>query len=382
MIHKKKILFFIESLDGGGAEGALENIVSNLDKSAYETFVVSETDGESRVGRIKQQSHYHCFAHKNVSGSRIRSIINKCIFKFSVSAPTRLVRMLLIRGRYDIEVAACEGYSTRLIAGSGDKKSKKIAWVHTDFKNNHWTEKRHIYPGGNVEEKACYEKFDTIICVSQTIKDAFVSIYGMEEKIKVVNNIIDSDKITALACEKPDIRFQHPFFVMAGSFVAVKGYERAVKVYSRLRDEGFTFSVMIMGIGYERKKVETLIEELNMKNIITLSDYQPNPYKYFKAADAYVCASYAEGYSTTVTESVILGKPVITTDCSGMKEIFGDRECGIICENSDEGLYTALKKVLENPGLLDEFARESEIRSAYFSKQRLVNETKKLFDEV
>ena len=376
----KSVLFFIESLDGGGAEGALENIVTELDKSKYDITVVSETDQESRTARIAAMTRYHCFGHRNLNHSVIREIINRIIFKYSWSAPPSLVRKTLVRGKYDIEVAGCEGYATKLIASSTDKNSKKIAWVHSDFVNNPWSRNMYASPA---EEKAAYKKFDAIICVSQTIRDAFVSTYGFEDKVRVLYNILDDKKIREKGSETVELPTdKKPLFIMAGSFLPIKGYERAVKIYGKLRDDGFDFSVIIMGIGYERDKIEKLLDELQLRDRITLMDYQENLYKYMAAADAYVCSSYSEGYSTTVSEAVVLGTPIITTECSGMHEIFGDRECGIICENSDEGLYEALKKVLADPGLLKKYRNEAQIRSEFFSKEVLVDKIRNLFDTI
>lgn len=376
----KSILFFIESLDGGGAEGILENLVKTIDKSKFNISVVSETDNERRTERIKLNSNHHSFVHKNLNGSKLHELINKIIIKFSLSASENAVRKTLIRGKYDIEVAFCEGYATKIIGNSKKKNCKKIAWVHTDMINNPWSEE--IY-GSKESERRCYENFDAIVCVSQTIKDSFVKKYGMEEKVHLLYNIIDSDTITNKGKEKLDVSFCYkPLFLQCGSFRQVKGYDRTVRVCSKLRDEGYNFSVIIMGIGYERKAIEELIEKHNVSKIFTLMDYQPNPYKYMAAADAFVCSSYAEGYSTTVSESVILGTPVITTECSGMREIFGDRECGIICENSDEGLYQALKTVLDNPELLKKYRQEAQARSEYFDKGNLVKKVKNLFETI
>ena len=160
-----------------------------------------------------------------------------------------------------------------------------------------------------------------------------------------------------------------PVFVLAGSFLKVKGFDRFVRVAARLRDDGFGFSAIIMGMGYERDELEKLIAEKKLENCISLYEYQSNPYAIIKNADAFVCSSYSEGYSTVITEAVILGKPVITTRCSGMEEIFGGRECGIICENDEDSMYAALRSVLEDPQLLKKFAAESEIRSGDFKKE-------------
>ncbi len=376
----KSILFFIESLDGGGAEGVLENIVSNLDKTKFDLHVVSETDNEFRTQRVKENSRHHSFIHKNLKGSKIREIINKIIIKFSLVAPESVVRRLLIRGRYDIEVAFCEGYSTKIIGNSKAKHTKKVAWVHTDVLNNPWSET--IF-GSAENERKCYENFDAIICVSETIRDSFAKKYGMEEKLHVIYNLIDDRKTLEQA--KQPLEFEitgRPFWVLAGSFRKVKGYDRMVEVCAKLRDEGYEFSVVIMGIGYERKDIEVIVEKYNLYDRITLLDYQANPHNFMANADLFVCSSYAEGYSTVVSEAVLLGLPIVTTDCSGMREIFGDNQCGIICENSQDGLYSALKEVLDKPELLDKFKEEEKIRAAAFSMENQIRNTERFFEQI
>lgn len=377
----RSVLFFIESLDGGGAEGALENIITYLDKTKFDLHVISETDGESRTERIRaNSSSYRCFAHKNTSGSKMRELFNRLIFKFSSSAPPAWVHRVLIRGNYDIEVAGCEGYATRLIGNSENPHSKKIAWIHTDFLHNPWSES--VYPGGAREEKECYGHFDAIVCVSETIRDAFIQKYGYAEKIHLIHNIVDDQGIREKGAQPGVLVPCHPHFVLAGSFLPVKGYDRAVRVFARLRDLGYTFSVRIMGIGYEREPIEKIIQETKMSSYIELMDYQSNPYKYMKAADAYVCSSYAEGYSTTVSEAVILGVPVITTECSGMREIFGSQNCGIICQNSEEGLFQALKSVMDSPQKLADFRTGVSVRSKDFSKQALIRDVQTFLETI
>ena len=61
-------------------------------------------------------------------------------------------------------------------------------------------------------------------------------------------------------------------------------------------------------------------------------------------SDLFVCSSISEGYSTAVTEALILGLPVVTTDCSGMNELLQGEKYGIITENSE----ATLLKVLNN----------------------------------
>ena len=374
----KSVLFFIEALSSGGAETVFNNLIRYIDKTKYDITVVTERDKELFTDEIKSQVKFKSFV--KAERSKARDIFNKTVIKSSLKAPEKIIRNFYIGGKYDIEVAFCEGYSTKIIGNSKKRKAKKIAWVHTDVLNNPWSES--IF-GGAENERKCYENFDAIVCVSETIRESFAKKYGMEEKLHVIYNLIDDKKTLNQAKEPLDFKItKRPFWVLAGSFRKVKGYDRMVEVCAMLRDEGYNFSVVIMGIGYERNDIEVLLDKYNLRDKITLLDYQANPHKFMANADLFVCSSYAEGYSTVVSEAVLLGLPIVTTECSGMREIFGDYRCGIICENSKEGLYNSLKEVLDNPELSEKFKAEEKIRAAAFSMENQIKYTERFFEEI
>lgn len=371
----KSVLFFIESLGRGGAERIFATFIENTTRK-YDIF--TETDGEVYTDIIKANSNHRCMVKKTDSSAK--AIFNKLKIKTSLLASPEFVRKNFIKGNYDVEVAFCEGYSTKIIGNSGRKNCKKIAWVHTDMVKNPWSEK--VF-GSAEEEKKCYENFDAIVCVAETMKESFVQKYGMAEKVFVLYNPIDFESIAEKGKEKADFDFGEGMrFVLAGSFVKVKGYDRFVNACERLRRDGKKFSVLIMGDGDEKENIKKLIAEKKLVGTIQILGFQTNPYKYIAHSDVFVCASYAEGYSTAVSEAVALNVPVITTECSGMREIFGKNECGIICENSEDGLYNAMKTVLENPSLLEKFSTEEAKRAKDFSLEKRVKAIEDFIESV
>lgn len=362
----KNILFFMETVDFGGAETVFTNIIKNINKSKFCIKVVTERDHELFTDEIKAAVPYDCFI--KTERSAIRDFWNKIVIKLSLVLSEKNIRKYFIRGNYDVEVAFCEGYSTKIIGNSGKKNCKKIAWVHTDVIKNPWSEK--IF-GSAEEEKKCYEKFDAIVCVAETMKESFIKKYGMAEKVHVLYNPLDFESVIKKSAEKTDFNFGDGMkFVLAGTFTKIKGFDRFVKVCKRLKDDGEHFSALIMGDGEEKENIKKIIAETNLGDTVKILDFQTNPYKYIAHSDVYVCSSYAEGYSTAVSESVALNVPVITTECSGMREIFGENECGIICENSEDGLYNAMKKVLNDPSLLKKFSGEEKKRANDFSLKK------------
>ena len=362
----KNILFFMETVDFGGAETVFTNIIKNINKSKFCIKVVTERDHELFTDEIKAAVPYDCFI--KTERSAVRDFWNKIVIKLSLVLSEKNIRKYFIRGNYDVEVAFCEGYSTKIIGNSGKKNCKKIAWVHTDVIKNPWSEK--IF-GSAEEEKKCYEKFDAIVCVAETMKESFIKKYGMAEKVHVLYNPLDFESVIKKSAEKTDFKFGDEMkFVLAGTFIKIKGFDRFVKVCKRLKDDGEHFSALIMGDGEEKENIKRIIAETNLGDTVKSLDFQTNPYKYIAHSDVYVCSSYAEGYSTAVSESVALNVPVITTECSGMREIFGKNECGIICENSEDGLYNAMKKVLNDPSLLKKFSAEEKKRANDFSLKK------------
>ena len=362
----KNILFFMETVDFGGAETVFTNIIKNINKSKFCIKVVTERDHELFTDEIKAAVPYDCFI--KTDRSAVRDFWNKIVIKLSLVLSEKNIRKYFIRGNYDVEVAFCEGYSTKIIGNSGKKNCKKIAWVHTDVIKNPWSEK--IF-GSAEEEKKCYEKFDAIVCVAETMKESFIKKYGMAEKVHVLYNPLDFESVIKKSAEKTDFKFGDGMkFVLAGTFIKIKGFDRFVKVCKRLKDDGEHFSALIMGDGEEKENIKKIIAETNLGDTVKILDFQTNPYKYIAHSDVYVCSSYAEGYSTAVSESVALNVPVITTECSGMREIFGENECGIICENSEDGLYNAMKKVLNDPSLLKKFSAEEKKRANDFSLKK------------
>ncbi len=372
----KSVMIFIESLDGGGAEAILKNMVSVIDKSRFDLTVVSETDGECYTDNVKRNVKHRSFTKKNTSS--LGQILNKLIIKFSLLAPESTVRKLLIRGRYNVEVAFCEGYATKLIGNSGGK-AKKIAWVHTDVVNHPWSED--VF-GGAENERKCYERFDAIVCVSETMRESFVKKYGLAHKVHVVYNVIDDNATRQKAKESIDIPKKIFTFSMAGRLTSVKGYDRLIRACAKLRDLGYDFSVWIMGKGEEQANIEKMLSESNLKDKIKLLGFKENPQKYIAKSDVFLCSSYAEGYSTAVSEAVILGVPVVTTECSGMREIFGGEECGIICENSENGLFEAMKRVLDEPEILEKFKLAEQKRAEEFSISARIKAVEDFIDKI
>ena len=109
--------------------------------------------------------------------------------------------------------------------------------------------------------------------------------------------------------------------------------------------------------------------------------YQTNPYKYLGKCDLFVCTSISEGFSTAATEALILGVPVVTTPVAGMHEMLGnDNEYGIISEHQEQSLYESIKRLLDEPEVLEDYKNKALLRGKAFSAEATVKAVENMLE--
>ena len=377
----KKILFFVESLTGGGAEKVLSDLVANIDKTKYSVTVFSLVDIGVYQKMIQQHCEYKYFVPNLGEGKNFLAILSSKIkYKLTRILPPKVLYRWIIKSDFDTEVAFTEGFSTRLIAASGNSSSKKIAWVHIDLFENHWSK---IEYKSIDEEIKSYENFDKIVCVAESVKKAFSKRFGISQNVIVKYNPVDRDDIIKKANQPIDnlnlnLNTNNIKLVTIGRLEDQKGYDRLLKVMHRLKVDGLDFNLWIIGQGSKKNELEVYIKDNGLTENVHLLGFQSNPYNYLQASDAFVCSSRSEGFSTVVTEALILGKPVVTTNCSGMQELLGNNEFGIITENNTESLYNGLKEYMTNPSLQEKYKNASRVRGAKFEIGPIVDEIHKI----
>jgi len=379
----RKIMFMVNGLYGGGAERVLQTILDNLDYNKFDVTVYylhdEPIDHSIYSDKPKYKALFCKYHGKYKLVGKIFELKEKIKGKCFLMLPSNIFYTLFVHGKYDVEIAFIEGESTKIISGSTNRKSKKIAWVHIDLVENPWT--AFLYQGVEDEAKH-YRKFDEILCVSESVRKAFISKFGIQEKkVETQYNPIDGQKIREMAMEKcplpPKTRLR---MVTAGRLVRQKGYDRLLRVVKRLKNAGYNFELYILGEGEERADLEQYILENGLSDMVYMPGFQSNPYSYMKASNLLVCSSRAEGFSTVVSEGVVLGLPVVSTDCAGVRELFGNENCGIITENNEDGLYRGLFDVMRQPELLRVYHVASLKRGEFFSLRNVITEIESRID--
>lgn len=361
---KKKILFLIPNLKHGGAEKVLVNLVNNLNKEKYDITVQTLFDIGVHKKSLLSHIKYRSFLPFEFRGNS---------FLFKLFKP-QFWWNLIVKENYDYAISYLEGPTSRILSGCTNKSIKKIAWLHIELNTPALASQgfRSIQ-----EAQAAYNNFDKVIAVSKNVRDCFLNQIKLNRDIEILYNTNETEQILEKSLLPIDnikfIKDQIPNICSVAKLMKTKGFDRLLTVHKRLLDEKLYHRIYILGIGEEKTFLEKQIEKYGLQDSFILLGFDENPYKYVANCDLYVCSSRREGFSTAVTESLVVGTPVVSTNCSGAKELLGENnEYGIVVENSEEGIYEGMKKMLSDKELLQHYRAQAKLRGSYFSKEKTV----------
>lgn len=351
----KKILFVNDIAYGGGTEKVLQGITENLPEDKFDITVLTFIKDEDFYSHYKKSIRYIYLYEKCMMPEEGQSLTLKCANRLKREQRDRIIKHIIKNSEFDIAVSIKEGSAMQYVAKL--KVARRLAWIHTDYSVLHWS--AGCFPN-DAAELECMRCFDKIVCVSNNVMNNVKKYVGDSGNMCVLENPIDEKAVIRKAQEKQDIAVKPDgklLFVTVGRLCKEKGYDMLIDACARLDAMHMSdmYELWIIGGGELEQELKLQLVKSGVKNIRMLGK-QDNPYKFLKEADWFISSSRAEGYAIAPQEAAILGVPVIATDCSGVRELLGDSEYGMVIESNTNALYEAMKKVLEAPELQAEYA--------------------------
>lgn len=200
-----------------------------------------------------------------------------------------------------------------------------------------------------------YPHADTIVCVSDGVRDSLCRYSGMTpDKMRVVHNpIVSSDLIDKAAqpCPHPWANDpQVPLILAVGRLATAKNYPMMLRAFAILRRQRRA-RLLILGNGPVRDSLAALVDELGGADDVEMHGYTSNPYAFMSRASLFVLSSSWEGFPTVLVEALACGSPAVSTDCpSGPREILVDGKLGELVPVGDEAaLASAMMRTLDAP---------------------------------
>lgn len=222
------------------------------------------------------------------------------------------------------------------------KAKRKIGFVHGE-----------VNEMGDISSWQKYmTKFDRIAYVSDAVKAGFVRVYPeLAANACTVYNTFNVGQILSKSEEAPSFAFDpnKVNIVTVARLTMQKNIDRALRVCKMLKDADVRpFHWYIIGDGYLMEKLQSLATSLDIDDVLTFTGSMSNPFPLVKRADFTVLPTAWESYGMVVIESFILGAPIAVTDYEALHELMTDGEFGLIAEQTDESLFEAVLRLLEN----------------------------------
>lgn len=363
-----KLLIAANNLAGGGAEKVSLTLMNALPQDQFEIDLLLVKNKGIYLDQIPE--HIRLITMIDVTKGDIP-------FPADVSA-LRLYCAEALSSAYDVEIAFLEGPPTKLLAYHTASKARKIAWVHTDLQNLHWTAS---YYASDAEERAVYERFDDVVFVSEGSKRGFFQRFGgLSVPCHIITNPTACTDIQAKAQLFP-VQHSSFCFCTVASLSARKGQSRLLHAMGRLFREGFRFQLDLVGTGDNLPFLKDLAHVLEIYGHVRFCGFQNNPYPYIANCDAIISSSISEGFPLVLCEALALQKPVVATRCAGNSDVLQDGRFGLLVDNTEEGLYQGMKQVLSNPNLYTELKRKAHIGAGSLQYGTIITQVQNLLGE-
>jgi glycosyltransferase involved in cell wall biosynthesis len=338
-MRPNKISIFMPSLRGGGAERVIVNLLQGLsEKGSHVDLVLARAEGpylyqvpkSIRVVDLNKQGVLASLPHlvkylKKERPKALLSVMDHCNI-------VALLARMLARVPFKLVVSVHSTLS-HAMANEKNLRGKLIPIFVWYF----------------------YRFADEIVAVSKGVaQDVSAYAHVKKRKIKIIYNPVITPKLFEMA--KRSIKYDfvdsitEKIIIGVGRLNRAKDFETLIKAF-RIVKQQCDAKLVILGEGEERAALESLINQLDLKEFVFLPGFNPNPYAIMASASLFVLSSIYEGLPTVLIEALALGIPIVSTDCrSGPREILQHAKTGTLVKVGDvDSMAHAMIKTLKIP---------------------------------
>ena len=344
---RKRILFLINSLEGGGAERVMSTLLrhSASERERYDIVLGLLDDLPAAYAvpdwvEVRQLNGKQSFLRSVMA---VRDLVADVRPHVTLSFLTRSNVANVLSGRMPCVISERANTSGHFSAGPRGMLSRAVV-------------------------RALYPRAARVIAVSEGVADDLRDNFGVPaDRLIAIPNPVDMDAICAKAAEPPSVAIEGPYILAAGRLVTSKNFSMLICAFAATESDR---TLVIAGEGPEREALARLASEHGAGKRILLPGFVGNPYPLMRGAELFVLSSNVEGFPNALVEAMALGTPVIATNCaSGPSEILADASRAEIA-----GLTMAPYGVLVDAGSTEQMAealermRDGELRRTYGAK--------------
>lgn len=178
-----------------------------------------------------------------------------------------------------------------------------------------------------------------------------------------------------------------PVVVLISRMLWDKGVKEFVDAAKLLRKDGTKARFVLIGKNDPDNPTSiptSTLESWNNQGFIEWWGYRDNISSVIHNAHVVCLPSYREGLPKVLIEAAACGRPIVTSDTPGCREIVRDGENGFLVPIRDvKALASAIRRLIENPVLRKEMGKRGrDIAVKEFSVNKVISETLSLYNKL
>lgn len=310
---RRRVLFIVPTLVGGGAERVIVTLLRHLDRGKFrlalavvdmrEAVYLSDVPADVEILDLRcSRVRYALPKIARLIWRRRPDVVFSTLGHLNLALS--LIRPLLPDGpRYIARETVVVSENIR-----GARQPSLWRWAYRRF----------------------YGRFDAVVCQSRDMREDLIANFAFPaEKSSVIHNPVDRERIGRLAAEPLAPAFEAAddqvgegavHLVAAGRLAHQKGFDLLIEALALCANPRIRLT--ILGEGPLRAELERLAQERGVAAQLRFAGFQKNPYPFFAQAHAFVLSSRFEGFPNVVLEALACGTPVIAAPApGGVREI-------------------------------------------------------------
>lgn len=312
-MRKLTVLHVVLSLDVGGLENGVVNLINGLDDSNFRSVVCCIKHGGAIAGRITKPT-VKVYELGHYGG-------------YSVQAALRLAEIMR---QENVDVVHTRNLKAYFFGFLAAKISRTAAIVHSehgrDYPFRRWK---------MLMQRVFSYRTDAIVALSNDLKRSLIDHVGIgSRKVKVIVNGVDTDRFASK--DAGEVRYGlgvSPETIVIGAvgrLVAVKNIGELFRAVKELLGSGREVHVIVVGDGPLRQELNGLASTLAISENVRFLGERDDVHALYNAMDIYALTSTNEGISNTLLEAMASGLAVVASSVGGTPEIVKDGETGLL----------------------------------------------------
>lgn len=369
---KKRIVFLLPNLAGGGAEQVALTIIKYLKENTSDLEI--ELVLQEKEGPLLDNNYDYILANRNTLGSILS------FYSYAKNKKIDLVVSFMVSSNI-----------VALIVNLLLRKKQRYRTILTTHNNiSYEREKANKTFKGKIVSlliKSLYKNTDKHISVSKGCSREIENYLDNTCSVDTIYNPIPVKEIKSRIHKKPDHRFfdvDTPLIISVGRLHSLKNFPLLFNVIKKVLKK-HRVNLLILGEGDERKKLEKIIHNYGIQDNVDLFGFVPCPSDYIAHASLFVLTSKFEGFGNVIVESMACGTPVVSVNAPfGPIEIIGkNSEYGLLVDSySADRIADAIEKLLESKKLSIFYRQQGLLRADNFDVNKICHQYEQMIREL